>query len=971
MESSAARQSSSTTQAALRLVRPVDVLPDPLSSFVGREVELREVARLLDATRLLSLTGAGGSGKTRLALETARRGHSRFADGVCWVELAPVEDPTLVPAAVLAALGERAQSGRVVVSHLSAALADRELLLVLDNCEHLVVECARLAGTLLRALPRLHVLATSREALGVPGETVWPVPTLPSDAAVRLFEERARAVAPSFGITAENAAAVAEICRRLDGLPLAIELAAARVTALTPAQIAARLDDCFRLLGGARRGTVPRQQTLRATIDWSYALLEPAERELLARMSVFAGGCTLAAAEAVCAGGDLETGDVLTHLCSLVDRSLVLAETVGPETRYRLLETVRQYAAERLDGGGESDIVRRRHAEYFAARAEDVGTARLTPGRDGAQISLRRDLDNIRAALRWSAEGNDELFVRLAFGHGWCYFAWGLWWEGRDWLERALSLPAGAPRDARRARALFELAYMVNHQLDFARALPAIEECISIWDELGDVRERGHAGLARAHCYLFEGSPAAVETALGIAIEADRTLRAAEDWLGVCWAAGTLGGVYSARGDVAPAMAAYDEARQLAYRVGQTTSVGIGCMGVASLAIATGDLARGAALLRERLAAHRKAPDFMFLAWTIECTAMYAAASGGLAEATKLLGADQMLRRRGGAIISIETTRPETYAQIVQAARAALGDAVFEATLEEGRRLDVEGAIALAESVVALEPEDPPSGASPAIGGPALRVVSLGPVRVERHGVPVPLAEWKYAKARELLFLLLLHPEGRTREQIGLALWPDVSTEQLRTNLHPVLHHLRRVLGGAEWVIHEGGVYRFDRTRDYSFDVEEMDRLIAEAASATDDCQAAAVALARAAALYEGDFLEQDPPAGDWHLDRQGTVRRRYLEALSALGTTYMAAGRWRDAEDAWRQLIARDNLNEAAYRKLMQCYEHMGERREALRVFERLTAVLREELDDDPDPETIAVVERLQGGSARARGRP
>jgi DNA-binding SARP family transcriptional activator len=282
----------------------------------------------------------------------------------------------------------------------------------------------------------------------------------------------------------------------------------------------------------------------------------------------------------------------------------------------------------------------------------------------------------------------------------------------------------------------------------------------------------------------------------------------------------------------------------------------------------------------------------------------------------------------------------------------------------------VEGAIALAESVVAVEPEDRPGGASPVIRGPALRVVSLGPVRVERHGVPVPLAEWKYAKARELLFLLLLHPEGRTREQIGLALWPDVSTEQLRTNLHPVLHHLRRVLGGAEWVMHEGGVYRFDRTRDYSFDVEEMDRLIGEAAAAKDDREAAAVALARAAALYEGDFLEQDPPAGDWHLDRQGTVRRRYLEALSTLGATCMAAGRWRDAEDAWRQLIARDNLNEAAYRKLMQCYERMGERREAIRVFERLTAVLREELDDDPDPETVALAERLQGGAAGARAR-
>ena len=958
MESIAARQAPPATPATLRLVRDAsDLLPDPLSTFIGRDAELREVARLLDGTRLLSLTGAGGSGKTRLALETARRSHGRFADGVTWVELAPVEDPTLVPAAVLTALAERTQSGRSAISQLSATLAEREMLVVLDNCEHVVDECARLASALLRAAPRLRILATSREALGVPGEVVWPVPTLAMDAAVRLFDERASAASPRFQLTRDNLAAIEEICRRVDGLPLAIELAAARVPALAPAEIAARLDDCFRVLGGARRGALPRHETLRATIDWSHNLLPVAEREVLARLSVFAGGCTLAAAERVCAGGEISAADVLGHVCALVDRSLVLAESVGTATRYRLLETVRQYAAERLGATGEATAVRRRHAEYIANVAEATAPLRYVRGNDAMVAPLQADLDNVRAALRWSDEHEPDLFVRIAFGLGWCYFGWGLWWEVREWLDRACRLPAGTPRTAGRAQALADLAYMANYQYDLAPAKLALEESVAIWTELGDERGRAHAEQMLAQTYLFIATPEALDVALRLCEDAKRVLADAGDRLGVVWASATLGGIHAARGLPALGIAAYDEARRLAYDVGHAMSVAIGCMGMTSISIVQGDLVRAAALLREGLAAHRQAPDYMFLAWTIETTAMYAAATGALIEATRLFGADETLRRHAGAVISVETTYPDTYAQIVRAAREHLGPEGYEAVRDEGRRLDIYGAIALAEAVVAPDA----TGAQAEHRGaraPALRVVSLGSVRVERHGVPVPIAEWKYAKARELLFLLLLHPEGRTREQIGLALWPEVSSEQLRSNLHPVLHHLRRVLGGTDWIVHEGGVYRFDRTRDYVFDVEEMDRLIASAAS--QDPTDAVAALERAVTLYEGDFLEQDPPAGDWHLDRQGELRRRYVEAVAALGTACARLGQWRQAAGAWRRLIARDDLNEAAYRELMRCHEQLGERREALRVFERLVAVLRRELDADPDAATMAIRERI-----------
>ena len=961
MESSGARQSSPTAQAPLRLVHDrSESLPDPLSSFIGREIELAEIADRLGSNRLVTLIGAGGSGKTRLAIEAARGRHEHFADGLCWVDLAPVEDPALIAVAVLSALGERVQANRAASSQLASTLADRELLLILDNCEHLVAECARLVSSLLRGAPRLRVLATSREALTVPGEVVWPVPTLPMSTAMQLFEERARALAPAFRVDDSNRAAVSEVCRRLDGLPLAIELAAARISALSPAEIASRLDDCFRLLGGTRRAALPHQQTLRATIDWSYALLPAAERFLLDRLSVFAGGCTLAAAEAVCADDDLPAADVLAHLCALVDRSLVVSDSSGADTRYRLLETVRQYGAEQLESAGNADAVRRRHAKHFVLAAEASAAERFGSKRDWIAARLQPDIDNKRAALRWSAEHATDLFVRLAFGLGWMYFATGLWWEGREWLERALAMPLGQRRDAGRAQALSDLAYLANHQMDMARSRPALEESIAIWDEIGNSRERALTVIILAQSYVFGGPPEMLPTALRMAEEAERTLRSLGHWLGTSWAALTLGGVHAALGDGERAIVAYDEGRRLAYVAKEPMSVGIGCMGMASIALAAGDLTSVAPLLREGLAGHRQAPEYMFLAWTIECTAMYAAARGRLADAARLLGGDQTLRRRGGATMGIEVTQRELYARIMDGARQALGDAAFEAIMEEGRRLDTTALIDFAEQVVARDGE-----VAVATRVPSLRVATLGAVRVERDGVSVPLSEWKYAKARELLFLLLVHPQGRTREQIGLALWPEASVEQLRSNLHPVLHHLRRVLGGNEWVAHEGGVYRFDRSRDYTFDADEMERLVASAGRANGNREAAAASLAAAVALYGGDFLEQDPPPTDWYLDRQDALRRLYLEALSDLGRLSMELGRWRDAEGAWRKVIARDDLNETAYRELMRCHEHLADRREVLRVYERLTAVLRDELDTEPDAETRTIMERLQGSSA------
>jgi len=368
-------------------------LPLQLTSFVGRETELSQVRGRLTQHRLVTLTGPGGVGKTRLALEVAASAQHTFADGVWLAELASLADPEMLPGVVAAALGLRDDGARSPVHVLAEHLRSAELLLVLDNCEHLLQACADLAEHLLRSCPRLRILATSREALRVPGEIAWLVPSLrPETDGSRLFVERASAVLPR-GLAADSNAAAAEICRRLDGIPLAIELAATRLAAFTPEQLAGRLDDRFRLLTGGPRSALPRHQTLRALVDWSHDLLSQDEQRLFRRLSVFGGGWTMEAAEAVCSGDGLPRNAVPALLADLVQKSLVSARLQEPGGRYRFLETLRQYAAEKLDGAGEAAAVRDKHLEHFVALAE--------PGygdspRERLLLLLGPELDNVR-----------------------------------------------------------------------------------------------------------------------------------------------------------------------------------------------------------------------------------------------------------------------------------------------------------------------------------------------------------------------------------------------------------------------------------------------------------------------------------------------------------------------------------------------------------------------------------------------
>ena len=487
-------------------------LPAQVTSFVGRERELAEVARLLAATRLLTLTGTGGTGKTRLALQAAAAGLGAdgppsgapdgwpdgwpYPDGVWFVDLAPLAEDTLVPATALAALGAAALPGQPAASRLVEHLRTRRALLVLDNCEHVLEAAARLADAVLRGCPGVRVLATSRELLGLAGETAWRVPSLdlpdPDDApgaaaleasgAGRLFLERARAAQPAFEITDANAPAVAEVCRRLDGIPLALELAAARVRVLTPEQLAARLGDRFRLLTGGGRTALRRQQTLQATVDWSHDLLAEPERALFRRLAVFPGGATggfpLEGAEAVGAGdgagAPVEAADVLDLLTGLVDKSLVLAEARGAEERYRLLETLRQYAEERLLQAGEAAAARDRHAAWCLALGRAVAAARAAgahPLVSPAGRRLRAERESVRAALAWwaadpaAAPAGLELLAAVGPEGGGRTGS-----ESRRWLETFLGLAPA--RTAARARCLLTLDHFLRWEHEFPAPPP-------------------------------------------------------------------------------------------------------------------------------------------------------------------------------------------------------------------------------------------------------------------------------------------------------------------------------------------------------------------------------------------------------------------------------------------------------------------------------------------------------------------
>ena len=474
-------------------LRPVDRsthnLPVQLTSFVGRDAEMAQVRALLAGSRLVTLTGAGGVGKTRLALQVALGVLAEYPAGVWLAELAPLTDPALVPVTAARALGLVDVPGRSALDTVTGFLGARRVLVVLDNCEHLLEACALLAEELLRACPGLVILATSREPISVSGEATWLVSSLQlASEAIELFADRAGRARPGFAITTENREAVAEICRRLDGIPLAIELAAARLRAFSPAEIAAGLHDRFRLLTGGSRTAARRQQTLRASVDWSHALLTETERVVFRRLAVFAGGFDLEAAQAVAAGDGPQPDEVLSMLALLVDKSLVTAEEFLEVTRYRLPETVRQYALDKLADSGEADHVRTRHRRYCMALAGRLDR-RGNGDRRRLIWQLEADIDNLRAAFQWSLELSDvESALRLTSSLQPLWLDRSRMLEGLVWLEAALDAEAAAAEPVARevrVRAVAEAAVLELYASTPLR-MAQVAEAVAAARQIGD-----------------------------------------------------------------------------------------------------------------------------------------------------------------------------------------------------------------------------------------------------------------------------------------------------------------------------------------------------------------------------------------------------------------------------------------------------------------------------------------------------
>lgn len=700
-------------------------LPLPLTSFVGRERELAEVKQLLGRTRLLTLTGAGGSGKTRLALEAAAglAIERAFADGVWWVDLEALADPNLVPGAILPVLGLREQGGRKVEQVLVEHLRGKQLLLILDNCEHLLSACGRLVNLLLQACPELHVLTTSREPLAGLGERTYPVPPLsipdlPMQAAapdwpaaalefgsVRLFVERAGQSLPTFTLHPQNVAAVLDICRRLDGIPLAIELAAARVRVLSPAQIAARLDESLALLTHGGRSGLPRHRTLRATLDWSYQLLAESERILLRRLAVFAGGFTLDAAEAIlvaessaAANETLRREEVLDLLSALVDKSLVATEperTPDDTMRYRLLEVIRQYAREKWNETGEAEQLFHRHAQYFLGLAQQ-GLAELAgPMQGAALIRLEREHDNFRAALERSRHGQEiELGLRLAGALARFWWIRGYARQGLEQLRQLLERAGTADREAR-AQA-FAGSYLLEWRLDhFDRARAIAEENLALQRELGDRAKTAEALLMLANAQGDDKRKKAeelVRASLAIAREIG-------DPRVMATGLNNLGEILRQEGEYEEAADCYAQVVALNEELKIPETLALARHNLGQVALACGDYARAAEHLRASLELYRELGHKTGIAMCAAAVAGLAALRGDARDALRLAaGVEHLLGDIDGHLDPADQAPFEANLARV---RAELGEDGYAAERERWRAWAAgqDSGVALAETV--------------------------------------------------------------------------------------------------------------------------------------------------------------------------------------------------------------------------------------------------------------------------------
>ena len=673
--------------------KPLTNLPATLTTFIGREKEQLEIIQLIGKYRLVTLVGTGGIGKTRLALKIAEQALRDYPHGIWLVELAPLLDPSLIPQTTTIAMGLREDIQHSVIDMLSDYLREKKMLILLDNCEHVLDACAQFVDTLLKGCPSLKILATSREALGIMGEATYRVPSLglpdfqqsfedlSDHESVRLFEERAQLAKMDFLLTEENVSAVAQICRQLDGIPLAIELAAARIKIFTPEQIAERLKDQFKLLTGGSRTALPRHQTIRASIDWSWNLLSDTERILLRRLSVFAGGWTLAAAEFVCSENSIQTDQVLDLITQLVTKSLIVVnEPQGQEKRYELLETIGQYAREKLEDSAETEITMQRHIDFFLRLAEEAELKLHGPQEIEWLNRLEMESGNLRVALEWTIANDPEAGLKLSSSLYWFWAVRTFWNEGRMWLTRLLGLPNLSSRSVVRARALTSAGFLAWAQLDlsaarsffveslaiykelehrkgvaqalhglgriariqseYAAAREFYEESLAIFRELGEKHNIADTLLSLGTATYYQGNFALASLQLEESLMIWQELG---DVSGIAPTLNYLGKVRQLQGDYDEAGKLYEESHALFQKLGDKFGCIYTLQSLGHVAHHQGDTIRAAFLFGESLKLSNRWADLRGQINSLRGLAGVAAATGNLVRATKLFGAADRL----------------------------------------------------------------------------------------------------------------------------------------------------------------------------------------------------------------------------------------------------------------------------------------------------------------------------------------
>jgi predicted ATPase/class 3 adenylate cyclase len=679
-------------------------LPEQLTSFIGREQELRRAKELLSQGRLLTLTGTGGCGKTRLALQIAAQELDSFPDGVWLVELAAISDPSLVVQATSDMFGLRDEPGASVLETLLGHLKSKSLLILLDNCEHLIDASAQLAEAILTRCPQVTILASSREALGIGGERVFRVPSLslpdPKEIptpesisafeSVELFVSRARAHVPEFEVTRESAADVASVCRSLDGIPLALELAGARVRAMTVGELSRRLDHRFGLLRSGSRTALPRQQTLRALIDWSYDLLSEVEKTLLDRLSVFSGGWSLDMAEKICSGSKVEELDVFDTLNSLADKSLIMVEPSGEGTRYRLLETLRQYARDRLEESAQTAVWRNRHFQYFLAMMEEASPHLRGKDQQAWLDRLEAEYDNLRSAFTWSTARSvdPEMGLRV------CAAIWRFWYirgqctEGRHWCEAALRQAPEGMISAPLAATLNCNGVFASIQGDYEASRVLHEQSLSIrralGDEMGIAISLNNLGTLAHNQGQYQRAGALHEESLAIR-------RKLGDLRGIAGSLNNLATVAHEYGALDQARALFAEALSIERGAGNPWVTAVALSNLGQVAFDQGEYAQSRAYLVECLGIRRFLGDRLRLPDTLDSFASLAAVAGDTLRAARLWGASESLKKESGSP-GTPAERSRRDARIA-AARGAGDEAAFIAAWAEGEAMAAEQAI--------------------------------------------------------------------------------------------------------------------------------------------------------------------------------------------------------------------------------------------------------------------------------------